>query len=102
MSATADRGCKGGKTLTPVTAGAQEDCSTRGNNVCDCEGFCVSNKKANAYYTAMNEIFNNYTRFNSFDKMNFENVGFSSMVFVSSILNFKSPGSQNPGLETVS
>jgi hypothetical protein len=47
-------------------------------------------------------MFNNYTRYNDIAKVNYDNIGFSGMVFLSSVLNFKSPGSTNENLETVS
>jgi hypothetical protein len=50
----------------------------------------------------MNEIYSNYTLAGKLEDMKYENVGFSSMVFFSSIMNFKAPGSANPNLETVS
>jgi hypothetical protein len=51
----------------------------------------------------MNEMYSNYTRAQGkFENIAYENIGFSSMVFFSSLMNFKAPGSKNPNLETVS
>lgn len=73
------------------------------NTLCDCEGYCTSNTSPNAYYVTMNEMYSNYTRAQGkFENIAYENIGFSSMVFFSSLMNFKAPGSKNPNLETVS
>jgi hypothetical protein len=89
-------------TASNVAATALACSALNANTICDCELFCVVNTNANAYYTALNEMFNNYTRYNDIAKVNYNNIGFSGMVFLSSVLNFKSPGSTNENLETVS
>ncbi len=51
----------------------------------------------------MNDMYSNYTSAGGkFELIKFENIGFSAMVFFSSLMNFKAPGSANPNLETVS
>ena len=96
---TSTKTCVGGSALTdPASGSTPTTCSSlTGTNpsACGCEKFCIVNQKPNAYYTALNEMFNNYTRYSDFSKVNYKNVGFSGMIFLSSVLNFKSPGSTN-------
>jgi len=62
-----------GTQMTPPASGTTALACSALNAVtaCACEKFCISNTNPNAYYTALNEVFNNYTRYNSIEKVNY-------------------------------
>lgn len=84
-------------------SGAASSSTNYYKTICDCEGFCTQNTSPNPYYVTMNDMYSNYTvAGGKFELIKYENIGFSAMVFFSSLMNFKAPGSANPNLETVS